>query len=104
MRSRSPPASTWRCFSPRCWCNEMYEPRMAPRPYRKPLRSGERGQALVEFAIIVTLMIALISGIVDFGRAFNGWIALSSAAREGARLAAVGASEAEITDWARGFS
>jgi Flp pilus assembly protein TadG len=67
-------------------------------------QAGERGQALVEFAIVVTVFVALLSGIVDYGRVLNGWIALSSAAREGARLAAIGADEDEITAWARGFS
>jgi len=82
----------------------MREARKTRRGPGAAYRSGEGGQALVEFAIIVTLFIALISGIVDFGRALNGWIALSSAAREGARLAAVGASQADITAWSRGFS
>ena len=71
---------------------------------RMKAEKGERGQALVEFAIVVTIFIALLSGIVDFGAVLNGWITLSSAAREGARQASIGRSVADVTAAARGFS
>ena len=67
-------------------------------------RRSERGQSLVEFAIVVTIFVALLSGIVDFGAALNGWITLSSAAREGARQASIGKDAAQVTAAARGFS
>ena len=49
----------------------------------------ERGAAMVEFAILLPLFLLVIAGIVDFGRAFFTQIALSNAAREGARAAIV---------------
>jgi Flp pilus assembly protein TadG len=67
-------------------------------------RRRESGQALVEFAIIATIFILLIAGIVDFGRVLNGWIVISSSAREGARQASVGRSVAEVTAAARSFA
>ncbi len=51
-------------------------------------RSG-RGQALVEFALVFPLLIFMLLGLVDLGRAVYAFSALSNAAREGARVAAV---------------
>lgn len=67
-------------------------------------RSGERGQAMVEFGLIVIIFFLLVSGIFDFGRALNGWVVLSNAAREGARQAAVGKCDSDVTAAARGFA
>ena len=49
-----------------------------------------RGQALVEFALILPLLMLVLFGIVEFGRAWNAKQVLTDAAREGARLAVVG--------------
>jgi hypothetical protein len=51
--------------------------------------SREDGQATVEFAIVVPLLLLLIVGIFEFGKAFNYWISLNHLANEGARWAAV---------------
>ena len=51
------------------------------------LRS-ERGQSLVELALVLPLLILLLAGMVDFGRAFSNYIVITNAAREGARMAA----------------
>ena len=50
---------------------------------------GERGAAAVEFALIVGLLLTILFGIVQFGRAYSEVVVLTGAAREGARLAAV---------------
>jgi len=50
----------------------------------------DRGAAAVEMAFVMPLLIAMIVGIIDFSRIFNGEIQLSQAAREGARIAALG--------------
>ena len=52
--------------------------------------SKEQGAAAVEFAIILPWLVMLVLGIFEFGIAYNNYIALTHAAREGARLAAVG--------------
>jgi Flp pilus assembly protein TadG len=44
----------------------------------------------VEFALLLPLLLLLVFGIIDFGRAINAQITLTQAAREGARLAALG--------------
>jgi Flp pilus assembly protein TadG len=50
---------------------------------------NERGQALVEFAIVLPMLLLLLLGIVDFARAWNVYEVLTDAAREGARIAVV---------------
>ena len=46
---------------------------------------GERGANLVELAILIPLLLLLLIGVADLGRAFYGKIAVTNAAREGAR-------------------
>jgi Flp pilus assembly protein TadG len=48
-----------------------------------------RGQALVEFALVIPLFLLLLVAIFDLGRAVFAWNTLSNAAREGARIAIV---------------
>ncbi len=50
---------------------------------------GDRGAAAVEFALVLPLLLLLIFGIVDFGRAWNMQLALTQAAREGVRSVAL---------------
>jgi Flp pilus assembly protein TadG len=50
---------------------------------------GERGAALVEFALVLPLLAALIFGVIEFGSMYNSLLEVRSAAREGARMAAV---------------
>ena len=49
----------------------------------------ERGATAVEFAFIVPLLIVLVLGIAEFGRAFQVSGTLSAAAREGVRVMAL---------------
>src|SRR5512133_3940520 len=46
-------------------------------------RRSERGQSLVELAISLTLLLTLLAGIVDLGRAIFTLFALQDAAEEG---------------------
>jgi len=56
----------------------------------------ERGQALVEFAMILPIMLLLICALVDFGRAYYTWLMVTNAAREGARVGATQQPESAI--------
>ncbi len=49
----------------------------------------ERGASAVEFALVVPLLIMLVIGIAEFGRAFQVQGTLSAAAREGVRTMAL---------------
>lgn len=53
------------------------------------LRGDERGQAAVEFAIVLPLLLLFLIGVFEFGRAWNVYHAETDAARLGARSAAV---------------
>ncbi len=65
--------------------------RLAPvlTPLRKTLGQN-RGAAAVEMALVLPLLLMLIFGIFAFGQAYNNYLAITHAAREGARMAAVG--------------
>jgi Flp pilus assembly protein TadG len=47
-----------------------------------------RGQALVEFAIALPILILLVAGVLELGRGYSYAVATSDAARDGARYAA----------------
>lgn len=58
--------------------------RLRPRP-----ASEERGQSLVEFALVVPILMLVMFGIIDFGRAIYAYNTISNASRQAVRLAIV---------------
>jgi Flp pilus assembly protein TadG len=50
-------------------------------------RDPESGNALVEFAFVLPLLLLIFAGIVDFGFLFQRYEVVTNAAREGARIA-----------------
>jgi len=68
-------------------------------------RNRGRGQALVEFALVIPLFLLVIFGLVDLGRAVFVNNSLAEAARDGARYGSVqarsydDASRAAVEDW-----
>jgi hypothetical protein len=67
------------------------------RPVRR-FRGGraERGQAILEFALIIPIMLIFLLIVVDFGLAMDRRVVLQHAIREGAREAATGADLAAV--------
>lgn len=60
------------------------------RPNRKQNRRSEQlGQGMVELALLLPLLLIILFGTLDLGRAFYTYVALTNAAREAARYAAV---------------
>ncbi|HSD32848.1 MAG TPA: TadE family protein [Gemmatimonadales bacterium] len=55
----------------------------------KRLHQDTRGQAMVEFALVLPLLLILLIGVFEFGRAWNVYHAVTDAARLGARSAVV---------------
>jgi hypothetical protein len=49
-------------------------------------KNSESGVAVVEFAIVITLLLIIVAGVVEFGRAFWYYDALTKATRDGARF------------------
>jgi Flp pilus assembly protein TadG len=64
------------------------------RTGRRALRA-EAGQSLIEFALVLPALLAVVIGIFEFGRAWNVYQVLTNAAREGARLAVVQTTQSE---------
>jgi Flp pilus assembly protein TadG len=55
---------------------------------------GEQGQALVEFALILPIILLLVVGMLEFARAWNLHQVMTDAAREGARRAVLADTKA----------
>jgi len=47
------------------------------------------GAALVEFALVLSLLVLITFGIIGFGRAYNAQVTLTHATREGVRVLAI---------------
>jgi Flp pilus assembly protein TadG len=58
-------------------------------PKTPSLRRAQDGQALVEFALVLPLLLLFVLGIIQFGILFNNYVTLTDAVRAGARQAAV---------------
>lgn len=58
-------------------------------PEIRPKSKSERGATAVEFAIILPLLLMLVFGITEFGRAYQARLTVTHAAREGVRVLAV---------------
>jgi Flp pilus assembly protein TadG len=61
-------------------------------------RHSEKGQATVEFALVVPILIWLLVGLVDVARMVNAVFIIQHSAREGVRLGVTGASDTEVVD------
>ncbi|MCA0172570.1 TadE family protein [Bacillus sp. RAR_GA_16] len=57
---------------------------------------SEKGQSMVEFALVLPILVMLLFGIIDFGRIFHTYLAIDHASREAARAASVGENDATI--------
>jgi Flp pilus assembly protein TadG len=73
---------------------EAPAPGRLPRPRHclRAVRGDQRGQALVEFALVALPLFLIIFGIIDFARALNYYNDLTQLAGQGARAAAVNAN------------
>lgn len=52
------------------------------------------GAALVEFALVLSLLVMITFGIIEFGRAYNAQVTLTHATREGVRVLAITGDQA----------
>lgn len=74
-------------------------------------KPGESGQAVVEFGLIAIVLFAMTVGLIDVGRAFYQYNALSAAARYGARWASVvggtcveNPPDVPVSDWCNQYN
>ncbi len=63
---------------------------------RRP--GADRGAAAVELALVFPVLLLLVCGIIDFGRAYNAQITLATAARESVRVWALGGTQTQVQD------
>ena len=73
---------------------------------RRRFAADERGVALVEFVLVLPLILLLLLGMIDFGKAFNYWNDETHLANEAARQAVVDncpscTGSQKINDWIR---
>jgi Flp pilus assembly protein TadG len=61
----------------------------------------QKGQSLVEFALLLPLLLLLICGIVDMGRLMFAYVSLNMTTQEAVRLGGLGRSDADITSYAK---
>lgn len=59
------------------------------RTHPSRTRNRDRGVTVIEFAIILPLLLMVVFGIVEFGRAYQARLTVTHAAREGVRVLAV---------------
>ncbi|HHY97217.1 MAG TPA: pilus assembly protein [Firmicutes bacterium] len=59
---------------------------------------SEKGQALVETALVLMLLLLLFGGIVEFGRILQASLTVTAASREGARVGILGKTDDEIKE------
>lgn len=50
---------------------------------------NEKGQAMVEFALVLPILLLFIAGVIDFGWIFHNQLAANNASREAARYIAI---------------
>lgn len=60
------------------------------------MKLGKKGQSMVETALVLPIILLLLLGMVEFSRIFGSYLLAAHASREGARLAAVGRTDAEV--------
>jgi len=68
------------------------------RPNRACGAGEDKGVALVEFALVAPILLVILLGILDFGKAFNYWIDQTQLASAGARWAVVNAAPGVCSD------
>ncbi|HJW84887.1 MAG TPA: TadE family protein [Anaerolineae bacterium] len=70
---------------------------LSRRSLRKPAPT-ERGQSLVEFALMLPVLLTMLMGTLDIGRMYFAYIAIQNAAGEGALYAAIHPNCARASD------
>ena len=59
--------------------------------------TAQRGQSLVEFALVMMPLFIILLGIIQFGFIFNAYVTITNASREGARIGTVYVYDASLS-------
>ncbi len=57
-------------------------------PHQHHLTSREHGQSIIEFALVMPFLVLILLGIIDLSRAYQTYVVVTNASREGARWGA----------------
>jgi Flp pilus assembly protein TadG len=63
----------------------------------------EKGQSMIEFAVILPLLLLLLCGMFDFGRLMYAYMQMNNAAQETVRLGGLGKTDSQIIVFAKNF-
>jgi Flp pilus assembly protein TadG len=61
---------------------------------RRPSLRDDRGQTMVEFALVIPILCVVLFGVIQFGILYKNYVTLTDATRVGARKAAVSRHDA----------
>jgi Flp pilus assembly protein TadG len=64
----------------------------------KTKTTKHKGQALVEMALVLPILLLLLFGIIEFGRILNAYIMVSNASREAARYYSIRSTDTNINN------
>jgi Flp pilus assembly protein TadG len=64
---------------------------------RRRRDSAQKGQSLVEFALVLTPLFFILLGIIQFGFIFNTYVTMTNAARDAARLGTIYVYDADYS-------
>jgi Flp pilus assembly protein TadG len=64
----------------------------------KSFLRNEKGQSMVEFSVSLPVLLLIIAGILEFSRLGGALLLVNFGAREGARVAALGADDSAIIE------
>lgn len=67
------------------------------------MRKDERGQAMVETALLLPIFFLILSGILDFGKVLYSYSQLQTTVQETVRLAGLGETDQQITAFAQKY-
>lgn len=56
--------------------------------YAAPKHAHQRGQSLIEFALLLPLLMMIMAAAIDLARVFDTYVSITNASREGARYGA----------------
>ncbi|MBG6226207.1 Flp pilus assembly protein TadG [Arthrobacter sp. CAN_A2] len=65
------------------------------------VKPDQRGAIAVEFALVLPILLLLVFGIMEVGRAYNAQVTITNAARESVRVLAIGKNDLAAVSTAR---
>ena len=60
------------------------------------MKLNKKGQSMVEMALVLPIILMLFLGMAEFSRIFGSYLLVTHASREGARMASIGKTDAEV--------